>query len=79
MKALIVEDEHIASKRLAQLISEVASDIEICEIVHSVESGKKYLDTHPIPDLIFLDIQLNDGYGFDILDHLEQILLLKTT
>ncbi len=72
MKALIVEDEQIASKRLATLIAEVAPHIEICEVIHSVESGKKYLDSNALPDLIFLDIQLNDGYGFDILDHIEK-------
>ncbi len=71
MKAVIVEDEEFASKRLSQLVAELAPDISILSILSSVEEGKSWFSSHPFPDLIFLDIQLNDGYGFDILDDLE--------
>lgn len=71
MNALIVEDEPIASKRLANLVRELAPDIHIVDTIASVESGHRWFASHPMPDLIFLDIQLNDGYGFDILDTLE--------
>ena len=71
MKALIVEDESIASRRLAQLIHELAPEVEIAGQVTSVESGLLWFKKNALPDLIFLDIQLNDGYGFDILDHLD--------
>lgn len=71
MTAVIVEDENIASRRLANLIAELAPEIEITGQITSVESGKNWFETNPHPDLIFLDIQLNDGYGFDILDTLE--------
>ncbi len=71
MKAVIVEDENIASRRLANLIEELAPEIEIAGQITSVENGRKWFDKNPLPDLIFLDIQLNDGYGFDILDILK--------
>ncbi len=71
MKAVIVEDERIASRRLANLVNELAPEIEITGEITSVESGLKWFDENPMPDLIFLDIQLNDGYGFDILDAIE--------
>ncbi len=71
MTAVIIEDENIASRRLANLIGELAPEIEIAGQITSVENGRQWFDTNPIPDLIFLDIQLNDGYGFDILDFLE--------
>ncbi|WP_271765033.1 LytR/AlgR family response regulator transcription factor [Aquimarina algiphila] len=70
MTAIIIEDENIASRRLASLIEELAPEIEIAGQITSVESGKHWFDNNPLPDLIFLDIQLNDGYGFDILDTL---------
>ncbi len=72
MKAVIIEDEHIASKRLAQLVSELAPEIEIVGQLTSVESGLTWFNENDLPHLIFLDIQLNDGYGFDILDHLKE-------
>ena len=72
MKAVIVEDEAIASRRLRQLVGELAPELQIVSEITSVESGLKWFGKNPLPDLIFLDIQLNDGYGFDILDHLEE-------
>lgn len=72
MNALIIEDESIASKRLSQLIKEVAPNINIIAIIASVESSIKWFEENTMPDLIFLDIQLNDGYGFDILDTLKK-------
>ncbi len=71
MTAVIVEDENIASRRLANLIEELAPEIHIAGQLTSVENGKYWFENNPLPDLIFLDIQLNDGYGFDILDSLE--------
>ncbi len=71
MKALIVEDELIAAKRLQHLVSELAPEIELVGHVSSVESALVWFGKHDMPDLIFLDIQLNDGYGFDVLDQLE--------
>ena len=71
MRAVIIEDEEFASKRLAQLVHDLAPDIEIVASLNSVESGSRWFADNLIPDLIFLDIQLNDGYGFDILDNLE--------
>ncbi|WP_343488134.1 LytTR family DNA-binding domain-containing protein [Allomuricauda sp. d1] len=69
MRAVIVEDEEFAAKRLAQLVNELAPEIEVIAELNSVESGSKWFSTNTSPDLIFLDIQLNDGYGFDILDN----------
>ncbi len=71
MRAVIIEDENIASRRLANLIGEIAPEIEIASQLTSVESSMNWFESNPLPDLIFLDIQLNDGYGFDILDTLE--------
>lgn len=70
MKALIIEDEEIASVRLNNLIHEVAPDVDILATISSVESGIAWFKENAKPDLIFLDIQLNDGYGFDILDEI---------
>ena len=72
MKAVIVEDEEFAAKRLAQMVNDLAPEIEISAQLTSVENGKAWFAENPLPDLIFLDIQLNDGYGFDILDVLEE-------
>ncbi len=71
MKAVIVEDEEFAAKRLGQMVAELAPEINLEATLSSVESGTAWFTENTLPDLIFLDIQLNDGYGFDILDGLE--------
>jgi len=71
MKVVIIEDEGIASRRLAHLISELAPEMTIVAQLSSVESGLNWFKSNNMPDLIFLDIQLNDGYGFDIIDALD--------
>lgn len=72
MKAVIVEDEEFAARRLGQMVAELAPEITVETTITSVESGARWFSQHRPPDLIFLDIQLNDGYGFDILDRMEE-------
>lgn len=72
MKAVIVEDEEFAAKRLGKMVKELAPEIEIVAELNSVQSGAQWFASNSAPDLIFLDIQLNDGYGFDILDALDE-------
>lgn len=71
MRALIIEDESIAANRLQQLVTELAPEMQIAAQLHSVAQARIWFDQNTLPDLIFLDIQLNDGYGFDILDSLK--------
>lgn len=72
MRAVIIEDEDIASRRLKSLITEMLPECEILAQLASVESARKWFANHDMPDLLFLDIQLNDGYGFDILDDMPE-------
>lgn len=72
MNAVIIEDEKIAAERLANLVQELAPEINIVAHLNSVEQGKEWFASNTMPDLIFLDIQLNDGYGFDIIDNFEE-------
>lgn len=67
MKALIIEDESRAISALKAEIKRHCPQIEIVDTAKTVMSGiKKIRETKP--DLIFLDIQLTDGLGFEILE-----------
>ena len=79
MKAIIIEDEKLAAERLEELIHEIDPSIEISEKLTSVEKSIKYLKQNK-PDLIFLDIQLEDGLSFSIFDKVEiDIPIIFTT
>lgn len=68
MKALIIEDEIIASDALQSLIQEVHPDIEIVAILQSIDECIEWFQLNAMPDLIFMDIHLADGSSFDIFE-----------
>ena len=67
MKILIVEDEIPAAEKLKRYLLKYDSDIEVMDILTSVEKAAAWLsnDEHR-PDVIFMDIQLSDGLSFEI-------------
>ena len=71
MKVLIIEDEINAALRLKSILNKISQPIEIIEICESIRSSLIWFSKNPIPDLIFLDIQLSDGISFEIFKHIE--------
>ncbi len=70
-RALIVEDEILAAKRLQRLLQEVEAGIEVLAVLDSVKEAARWLATNEPPDLVFMDIQLGDGLSFEIFDIVE--------
>jgi len=68
MKAIIIEDEKYAAIRLESMIIECDNTIEIVSKLQSVKESVEWLKSNPNPDLIFLDIQLEDDLCFSIFD-----------
>lgn len=69
MKVLIIEDEHPASQKLIRLLREIDPDAEVLDVLTSVEQSKNWFLHHQKPDLIFMDIQLEDGVCFEIFEN----------
>ena len=67
MKALIIEDEKPAARRITKLLLEVDPTFEIVAILDSVESSIQWLKNNPEPNILFMDIHLADGSSFNIL------------
>lgn len=66
MKILIVEDEPIASERLAEQIKACQQEAEIAQVFDTVEDTVDFFKKGSAVDLAFFDIQLSDGSSFDI-------------
>lgn len=66
MKVLIVEDETVAYENLVDIIAEINPSIEIVGNTESITQTIEWLQTHPLPDLILMDIHLSDGSAFTI-------------
>lgn len=69
MKVLIIEDEKPASQKLLRLLKEIDESIEVVDIIESVEKATNWLLSNFLPDLIFMDIQLQDGTCFEIFEN----------
>lgn len=69
ISAIIIEDETAAYQHLKNILeTNYGSQITIVGHVTGVEKGIKLINDLN-PQLVFLDIQLQDGDGFEILDH----------
>ena len=68
MNVIIIEDEKPAARRLSRMLAEL--NIEITQMLHSVEESINWFHENEHPDLIFLDIQLSDGLSFEIFEEI---------
>lgn len=66
MNILIIEDEKPALLKLISQLKKIDSGINIVQTLGSVKESMQWLQNHPHPDLILLDIQLSDGLSLEI-------------
>lgn len=72
-KVIIVDDETHCSDRLQRLIADYAPDkITVAAVCASVDDAYQAITAHK-PDFIFLDVQINELTGFDLLKRFDRI------
>lgn len=64
---VIIDDEIQARKALKQMLSDFCKNVEVIGEAEGVETGVQLLNNLK-PDFIFLDIMMQDGSGFNLLD-----------
>ncbi|HXB42047.1 MAG TPA: LytTR family DNA-binding domain-containing protein [Bacteroidia bacterium] len=72
IKAIIIDDIEQARITLKKDLQAYAKDVEVIGEANGVIEGAKLLKSVK-PDVLFLDIQMQDGSGFDLLDILKEI------
>ena len=68
LRALIVEDEPLAARRLAGLLQQQAVPFQVLGPAESVAQAVALLRAGPAPDVLFLDIHLADGLSFELFE-----------
>lgn len=68
MNVLIIEDEQLAARRLESMILSYDPAIQVLAKLESVEDSVDWFKKYTHPDLIFLDIHLEDDLSFAIFD-----------
>ena len=72
IKALIIDDEKHCCDNLQWQIKQYCPEIEIMDVCNSAEKGLQQIH-HQQPQLIFLDVEMPDMTGFEMLEVLKDI------
>lgn len=70
-RTVIIEDESLAASRLEMLIKRYHNSIEIVAKLPSIKLAVQWFQEHPMPDLVFMDIHLEDGLSFAIAEQIQ--------
>ncbi len=69
MNAIIIEDENLSAQRLEGMLKKYDSTMEVLAILPSVADSVEWLRKHDAPDLVFMDIHLEDDLCFKIFEY----------
>ena len=69
IRVIVVDDEPLACKRLVKLLNE-DEEVEVIEICANGQEAIEEINEQD-PDLVFLDIQMPEINGFEVLQHIE--------
>lgn len=65
-RVVIVEDETAAAVNLRNMLKSIAPDVDIVEVLESVEESVEFFSGEVAADVVFMDIHLADGDSFRI-------------
>jgi len=72
LRTIIIDDEAHMRQALEKLVSQYCPNVKIVAKANGVKSGVEAIKKHH-PDLVLLDIKMDDGTGFDLLKQLETV------
>lgn len=72
LKAIIVDDEKISREILADYLNKYCKDVKVMGAGDSAAQGIQLIKEHQ-PDVVFLDVEMPKGNGFDMLEQLDEI------
>ncbi len=70
MTAVVIDDEQSSHDIVGELLKHLHPEIKAVGHAYNVESGIELVN-RKVPDMLFLDIQMPDGTGFDLLEKVE--------
>ncbi len=71
MKALIIENEMAAAELLSTILNDYCSSIDLKATAKTIKEAFNRIEEHN-PDVLFLDIELDDGLSFELLDLIQE-------
>jgi DNA-binding LytR/AlgR family response regulator len=68
MNVLIIEDEKPAAEKLQKALLACEPSIQVLMVLGNIQDTISWLEAHPAPEVIFMDIELSDGLSFKIFE-----------
>ncbi len=68
MNILVIENELPAADKIVRLLKKIDRSITVVGVIETVEEAINRLREKPQPDLVLMDIQLDDGLCFEIFE-----------
>jgi two-component system, LytTR family, response regulator len=72
LHTIVIDDEKLSREVICNYLKEYCIDIEVVATASSVKTAYKSIKKYN-PDFVFLDIEMADGKGFDLLTMFENI------
>ncbi len=72
IRAVIIDDEKLARDVISNYLQDYCQDVEVVATASSLKTAWSAIQKTS-PDLVFLDIEMPDGNGFDLLNMFEKI------
>ena len=71
LRALILDDERLSAVLLRRMIEVFCPELQVLATVQSLNEAEAFLQNNPL-EVLFLDLQLRDGLGFELLERCPQ-------
>lgn len=71
LRAAIVDDEPMNRSLLEEMIAQFLPNLQVVASAESVKEAVTLIEEHQ-PDLVFLDVEMPENDGFDLLKHFKQ-------
>ncbi|SMD31724.1 two component transcriptional regulator, LytTR family [Reichenbachiella faecimaris] len=72
LKAILVDDEQDSRQILSNYLSKYCPQVELLAVCKNIQEGLAAIKKHQ-PDLLFLDIEMPYGTGFDLLEQVDEV------
>lgn len=70
MKTVIIEDEYHSREFLKTVLTDLLPDLSLVGMADLVPTGVALID-ETLPELVFLDVEMHGGTGFDLLERVK--------
>ncbi len=72
LKAVIIEDEEASRATLKNYLHKYCPSVEVVAMAENIQQGQAIIEEHE-PTIVFLDVEMPFGNGFDLLENLNSI------